>query len=253
MRRVEGKVALITGAGSGIGETTAKLFASEGAVVGLVARRENTLLRVKEEIEAEGGKAFYIVADVGTLEGCEKAVSSTVNEYGRIDILVNNAGITDQNRSTVNTTDEIWEKVIAVNQTGVFYMCRAALRYMEKQGAGVIVNVSSIAGVYGNSGAAYSASKAAVISLTKNIAIQYAGSGIRCNAVCPGRTPTAFNSPEALEHFDKGMMEITRRHYDFSLPKTEPIDQAKAILFFACDESKAVTGQYLVIDNGMCL
>lgn len=253
MGRLNGKIALVTGAGSGIGETTAKLFAREGATVVLVARREFTLQRVKKEIEAEGGKAVYAVADLKTAEGCEKAVDFTLAQFGRIDVLVNNAGIADKHRSTLNTTDEWWEEVMAINLTGVFRMCRAALKQMEKQGHGSIVNVSSIGGYYASAGAAYSSSKAAVISLTQNIAIQYAGKGIRSNVICPGPVNTELNTPEKLATFDQEMIQITGRHMDTTVPFTEQIDQANAILFFASDEAKGITGQFLVIDNGMCL
>lgn len=252
MTRLDGKIAVITGAGSGIGETTSKLFAKEGATVVLVARREETLRRVKSEIEAEGGKAVYVSADISTVSGCEKAVDFTIETFGRIDILVNNAGIADLHKSTVDTDDVLWNKVIGINLNGVFYLCRAALKHMEKQGSGNIVNVSSI-GAFGLAGAAYSSSKAAVIALSKNIAIQYAGRGIRCNATLPGPVPTALNTPEAMQHFDPEMRAITGRHLDTTLPESEQIDQANAILFFACDESKAITGQYLAIDNGWTL
>lgn len=252
MDRLDGKIAVITGAGSGIGETTSKLFAREGATVVLVARREETLRRVKSEIEAEGGTAVYVSADLSSLDGCEKAIQYTIDAFGRIDILVNNAGIADLHKPTVRTDDELWNKVVAINLNGVFYLCRAALRHMEKQGSGNIVNVSSI-GAFGLAGAAYSSTKAAVIALTKNIAIQYAGKGIRCNSTLPGPVPTALNTPEAMQHFDPEMREITGRHLDTALPESEQIDQANAILFFACDESKAITGQYLAIDNGWTL
>jgi NAD(P)-dependent dehydrogenase (short-subunit alcohol dehydrogenase family) len=251
--RLDGKIALVTGAGSGIGETTSKLFAKEGATVVLVARREPTLEQVKKAIEAEGGKAIYVAADVSTKEGCEKCVAFAIAQLGRIDILVNNAGIADKHRSTLHTTDEFWHEVLNINQTGVFRMCKETLKHMEKQGSGSIINVSSIGGYYGSAGIAYSASKAAVIGMTKNIAIQYAGKGIRCNSICPGPTPTALNTPDKMVTFDQEMIQITGRHMDTTLPATEPIDQANAILFFAGDESKGITGENLVIDNGMCL
>lgn len=253
MGRLDGKIALVTGAGSGIGETTSKLFAREGATVVLVARREYTLERVKKEIEEEGGKAVYISADLSTPDGCEKSMAFTIAQFGRIDILVNNAGIADKHRSTLNTTDEWWEEVLAINQTGVFRLCRAALLHMEKQGQGLIVNVASIGGFYGLAGAAYSASKAAVISLTKNIAIQYGGRGIRCNSISPGPVPTALNTPDKLATFDQEMMQITARHIDLSLPEAQRIDVANAILFFSNDESKGISGENLMVDNGMTL
>jgi NAD(P)-dependent dehydrogenase (short-subunit alcohol dehydrogenase family) len=253
MGRLNGKIALITGAGSGIGETTAKLFSNEGAIVVLVARREYTLQRVKQEIEAEGGKVIYVVADLSTAEGCEKAIDYTIAQFGRIDVLVNNAGIADKHRSTLNTTDEWWEEVVAINLTAVFRMCRGALKHMEKQGKGSIVNVSSIGGYRSLAGIAYSATKKAVIAITENIAIQYAGKGIRANAICPGPVPTALNTPENLATFDQEMIKITAQHIALQLPETEPIDQAYAMLYFACDESKGITGQCLVVDNGMTL
>jgi NAD(P)-dependent dehydrogenase (short-subunit alcohol dehydrogenase family) len=253
MGRLDGKVALITGSGVGIGACTAKLFAKEGATVMLCARRENTLQKVKQEIEAAGGKAAYVVADLATAEGCTKAVDETVAQFGRIDVLVNNAGIADKHRSTKNTTDEWWNYVVAINQTAVFRLCRGALVHMEKQGKGSIVNVSSIGGYRSLAGIAYSATKKAVMSITENIAIQYAGKGIRCNAICPGPTPTELNTPENLATFDQEMMQLTAYHIALQLPETENIDQAYAMLFFACGESKGVTGQIMVVDNGMTL
>ena len=140
-----------------------------------------------------------------------------------------------------------------MNLTGTFYFCREALRHMVEAQAGSIVNVSSIAGAYGNGGAAYSASKYGVIGLTRNIAIQYAGSAIRCNAVCPGPTPTALNTPEEMERFDTEFMGICARHTDLSVGVSDPLDQAEAILYLAGDAARYVTGQVLVVDRGMCL
>jgi NAD(P)-dependent dehydrogenase (short-subunit alcohol dehydrogenase family) len=253
MDRLKGKVAVITGANSGIGETTAELFAKEGAAVVLVARRQDKLKEVEERITKQGGKALTVPGDVTSPADCKNVFKQTVDTFGKVDILVNNAGIVDRHTPTIRTTDELWQNVVDVNQTGTFLFCREALQYMTKAKAGAIINVSSIAGVYGNGGAAYSASKYAVIGLTKNIAIQYAGKGIRCNAVCPGPTPTALNAPEKLEHFDKEFSEICFRHFDHGVGDSETIDQANAILFFANDESRCITGQALVIDRGMCL
>jgi len=194
-----------------------------------------------------------VPGDVTLTADCKNVFKQTVDTFGKVDILVNNAGIVDRHTPTIRTTDELWQNVVDVNQTGTFLFCREALHYMTKENAGAIINVSSIAGVYGNGGAAYSASKYAVIGLTKNIAIQYAGTGIRCNAVCPGPTPTALNAPEKLKHFDKEFSEICFRHFDRSVGDSETTDQANAILFFANDESRCITGQALVVDRGMCL
>ena len=124
---------------------------------------------------------------------------------------------------------------------------------MEPAGYGSIVNISSIGGVFGNSGIAYSASKSAVIGMTKNIAIQFAGQGIRCNAVCPGPTPTALNTPEQMATFDQEFAQKCADHMDMSVPEADVDDQANAIMFFASDLSKSVTGQVLVVDNGCTL
>ena len=253
MDRLTGKIAIVTGANSGIGEATAELFALEGATVVLVARRAEKLADVAARIEAAGGTALALPADVTRVEDCRHVCDETAERFGRIDVLVNNAGIVDQHTPTIRATDELWDTVIAVNLTGTFSFCREALRHMTLAGAGSIVNVSSIAGAYGNGGAAYSASKYGVVGLTKNIAIQYAGTAIRCNAVCPGPTPTELNTPEQMERFDTEFMGICARHTDLSVGVSDPGDQAEAILYFASDAARYVTGQVLVVDRGMCL
>ncbi|PTW59728.1 NAD(P)-dependent dehydrogenase (short-subunit alcohol dehydrogenase family) [Breoghania corrubedonensis] len=252
MARLEGKIALVTGASSGIGETTARVFAREGATVVLVARREARLVKVRDEIAAAGGKADYVVADLTGPCACDRVIDTVIERFGRIDVLVNNAGIPDKHMPTTRTTDELWNQVVAVDLTSVFRLCRAALKHMEAQSSGSIINISSI-GARGLAGAAYSSAKAGVIALTRNIAIQFAGKGIRCNATLPGPTPTELNTPEALATFDPQMPGITARHFDLSVPEATTGDQAAAILFFASDESKAITGQCLTVDHGATL
>jgi NAD(P)-dependent dehydrogenase (short-subunit alcohol dehydrogenase family) len=253
MKKLKEKVAIITGANAGIGMGTAELFAEEGAAVVLVARRERKLKEVEERITKRGGRALAIPGDVRSPADCKKVFDQTINTFGKVDILVNNAGIADRHMPAIRVTDELWEDVISTNLTGVFYFCREALKYMTKANYGVIINVSSIGGVYMNAGASYSAAKAGLIGLTKNIALQYSGSNIRCNAVCPGPTPTELNTPEQLDTFDKEFMEICARHTDLTVGESEIIDQARAILFLSNDESRYITGQALVIDRGMCL
>ena len=241
MKRLEGKVAIITGANAGIGKATAALFAREGANLVLAARRLDKLKEVEEYAAALGVKAISVSTDVSVAADCRRLVDTCVETFGRVDILVNNAGIDDKNMSITNCDEELWNKVIAVDQTSVYYMMREALRYMAPAGSGSIVNISSIGATRSNAGVSYTAAKMAVIGMTKNVAIQFAGKGIRVNAVCPGPTQTDIFDPANLATFD---------HFDGSLPRTQPEDQANAILFFASDESKAINGETLVVDYG---
>ena len=253
MGKLDNKVAIVTGSNSGIGEATAKLFAQEGATVVVTGRRQERNQKVVDEIKAAGGKAVAMQLDVTDSKQCDAVVDKTVEMFGKLDILVNNAGQADFNMSAKNTTDEFWAEQIAVNESGVFYMSRAAMRYMEPAQSGAVVNVSSIGGVYHCAGVPYSAAKAAVLAITHNMAIQYAEQGIRFNAVCPGPTKTPLFEGDFADKQDKEFARITAkviRRGDF---QAEAIDQAKAILFFASDDASAITGQYLVVDKGMCL
>lgn len=247
------KTAVITGASSGIGAETARLFAREGANVVLFARRQAALDTVAAEIAAQGGICMTVAGDVTVQEDVERLFREAQERFGSVDVLVNNAGDGDHHMTTARCTDEMWYHMIELNQTSVLRTCREALRYMERQGAGSIVNLSAIAGVYGNAGVSYSAAKAAVIGMTKNIAIQYAGRGIRCNAVCPGPTlvPRMDGREQAL--YDTDFQAVTERHMDMTIPFAHAEDQASVILFLACDDSRAVTGQAIVSDGGMCL
>ncbi|MCU6763404.1 Glucose 1-dehydrogenase B [uncultured Roseburia sp.] len=253
MGLLEGKTAVITGANSGIGKKTAIMFANEGANVVLAARRLEKLKEVEAEIVKNGGRAISVQGDVSVKEDCEKIADTAFQFFGAVDILVNNAGMADKHRPITRCSDEWWKEICQVNQDSVFYMTRAALKYMENQSLASIVNVSSIGGVFANSGIAYSATKAAVIAMTKNVAIQFAGKGIRCNAVCPGPTPTPLNTPEQLATFDKEFADLCSEHMYMQVPEASVEDQANAILYFSSDMSKAVTGQVLVVDYGCTL
>lgn len=253
MNSLQGKVAIVTGSSSGIGRATAELFAKEGANVVLTARRLNMLEQVAEVCRGYGVQALAVQADLSKAEDCVKAVEETVKAFGKIDILVNNAGIADKHRPITECTPEFWDEVIAIDQTSIFHMCKETLKHMEPAGYGSIINISSIGGVFGSAGISYSAAKSAVLGMTKNIAIQFAGKGIRCNAVCPGPTPTELNAPERLKDFSTWFADLCGAHMDLSRPEATAEDQANAILFFASDASKAVTGQYLIVDNGTTL
>lgn len=253
MKLLEGKVALITGASSGIGAVTARLFAQHGANVVIFARRKEMLEQRAAEIRALGVECLPIAGDVTDSDCCQAAVTRTVEVFGHLDILVNNAGDGDHHTTAEDCTNGFWEHMIALNQSSVLYFCRAALPHMRSQGSGSIVNLSAIAGVYGNAGVSYSAAKAAVIAMTKNIALQYTGTAIRCNAVCPG--PTLVDRMDGREDalYDKAFQSITERHMDMTIPFAKAEDQANVILFLASDLSRAVTGQAIITDNGRCL
>ena len=253
MEMLKDKVALITGGSSGIGAETARVFAKQGAKVAIFARGQAKMDRVAAELKALGADCLTIAGDVTKSEDCSAAVEQVVAVFGRIDVLVNNAGAGDFHTTTEKCSDAFWDQMIALNQSSVLYCCRAALPRMRAQGSGSIVNLSAIAGVYGNAGVSYSAAKAAVIAMTKNIALQYTGTDIRCNAVCPG--PTAVDRMDGREDalMDLDFFAITDRHMDSSIPFAAAEDQANVIAFLASDLSRCITGQAIVTDNGRCL
>lgn len=253
MDKLRNMTAIITGASSGIGRATAELFATEGANLVLAARRPGPLNDTLESIKDLRAEAVIVCGDVAKEEDCATICQIAVEHFGGIDILINDAGMADKHIPIERCTTEWWRTVCSVNQDSVFFMCRAALPYLMRSENASIVNVSSIGGLYGSSGISYSASKGAVIAITKNLAIEFAGKGIRCNTICPGPTPTSINTPEKIAEFDHDFMEICNRHIDLSLPCASTEDQARAILFFASPDSRAITGQFLTVDNGMTL
>jgi NAD(P)-dependent dehydrogenase (short-subunit alcohol dehydrogenase family) len=252
MGRLDGKVAIVTGGNSGIGLATARLFCKEGAKVVISGRRDEENKKAVSEISAQGGSIFAVRADVSKAADCRRIVEETVAKYGRIDVLVNNAGIADKHMPIDLCSEDWYDEVCKIDQYSVYYMCKYALVHMAKAGKGSIVNISSI-GSQGVAGIAYSGAKAAVNSMTKNIALQYSPTAIRCNAVAPGPTPTPLNAPEAFKHFNQEFAAACAKHIDVTLPAASAEDQAEAILFFASDASKAITGQVLYVDHGTTL
>ncbi|MBR1780517.1 MAG: SDR family oxidoreductase [Oscillospiraceae bacterium] len=250
MNRLTGKVSVITGANSGIGKRTAEIFAEEGSDLVLVARRLDKLQEVEAACAAKGVKVISVSADVSKYEDCQRVIQQTIATFGRIDVLVNNAGIADKHRPITRCDVDWWDHVIQVDQYSVFYMMKEALVHMEAAHSGSIINISSIGGTSYNSGISYSAAKTAVISMSKNVALQFAGQGIRVNVVAPGPTPTALNTPEQISTFDGEFAAQCARHFDDTVPEVSVDDQAYAILFFACDESRGCNGQVIVVDNG---
>lgn len=251
MGRLENKIAIVTGGNSGIGEAIAKLFAQEGATVVITARREKELKRVADEITAAGGQCMYIPGDVTVTEDVDRVVETTVQTYGRVDILVNDAGIGDCHKPAIKMTDEFWDRIFDVDMKGVMRYCRACLRHMVPANSGSIVNIASIGGVYSCAGAAYSSAKAGVLSLTKNLAIQYFGTGIRINSVSPGSTLTPLFDPANFADADQEMIELTaQRPHKHDPGMLDPMQQAYAVLFLASDEASGINGQDIVVDYG---
>lgn len=252
--RLENKVAVITGGNGGIGKVTAELFAREGAkvVIADVDSKEG-FQTLANSIISSGGSAIAVPCDVTKQEDVENVFRKAVEAYGKVDILINLAGIADYFRSIERTDDEMWDRFVAINQTGVFKCCREALKYFKAQGSGNIVNMSAIAGVQGNAGLPYSTTKAAIIGMTKNIAMEYAGTEIRCNALCPGAVYTGMTNPEIYEKMvDQEMFEKIYRYQapDEEIPAMDARHQADILLFLASEESWAITGQAIVADRG---
>jgi NAD(P)-dependent dehydrogenase (short-subunit alcohol dehydrogenase family) len=255
MDRVKGKVALITGAGTGVGRACMKLFAQEGAKVVGISRTQSNLDETLEQVKAAGGEGVVVAADLATSAGAEKAVAAALAAYGRIDILVNSAGVgyswlekSPGSMSAVDeTTPEKWAEVMAINLDSVFHMCRLVIPQMKKQGGGAIVNVTSISGLQGLPGAhTYTAAKGGAINLTRSIAITYCGDNIRCNCIAPGFIATPMVA-SVLNLFDDPQM--ADRLTPMKRPGT-PEEMAYACLYLGSDESTYCQGTVLVVDGG---
>jgi len=249
---LEDKVVIITGAGSGIGAAAARLLGERKANVVVSDINLDNAEKIAEEIKKNGGKAFAIKTDVTKYEEVEELISQTVSKYDRVDVIVNNAGIGGKHQlKTAEHTHEDWHNVIAVNQTGVFYCMQAALKQMTKQGHGNIVNVASLAGLKASgNNLSYSASKFAVVGMTKSAALEYGSKNIRINAVCPGYTHSALLDQLLSVRPDMG--DLLKR----MIPMKrfgEANEIAEGICFLASDNSKFMTGQTLTLDGGTSL
>tara|TARA_Y100000780_G_scaffold120292_1_gene108492 strand:+ start:359 stop:1111 length:753 start_codon:yes stop_codon:yes gene_type:complete len=245
--RLEGKVALISGGARGQGAAEAKLFAGEGAKVVFGDILDDLGKQVEAEIHEVGGEALYIHLDVTNAADWASAVEAAVSRYGRLDVLVNNAGITIR-KNVEDTTEEDWDRIMAINAKGVFLGTKQAIPAMRESGGGSIVNISSTAGLVGSpySGASYAATKGAVRLFTKATAIQYAKEGIRCNSVHPGLLETPMTQDMLADAAHRE--ERTQRIPLGRVGTAE--DVAYGVLYLASDESSFVTGSELVIDGG---
>jgi len=243
--RLEGKVALISGGARGQGAVEAKMFAQEGAKVVFGDIRDQEGQQVEAQIRELGGEATYTHLDVTREADWRSAVDMAVDRYGKLDILINNAGIAIW-KGVEDTSEEDWDRVMAVNAKGVFLGTKHAIPAMRRAGGGSIVNISSTAGLRGSPGlAAYTASKGAVRLFTKSTAIQYAGDNIRCNSVHPGGvdTPMVQEAPDDPARQDARLRTPMGR-------RAAPEEIAYGVLYLASDESSFVTGSELVIDGG---
>lgn len=249
--RVQDRVAIVTGAGSGIGEASAIRLAEEGAKVVCADINEASAQKTANEIVASGGVAHAFAIDISDSDRCNAIVADTVAKFGSVDILVNNAGV---NLPGVfhEVSDEIIDKTLSVNVKGAMYLSRAVIPHMLKSGRGSIVNMSSVNGLVSEPFlSVYSASKGAIVMLTRGIALDYAKSGIRCNAICPGWVDTPINHAHAkmLGGLD---------HVYSTISSFQPIGRpgtsreiAHLVLFLASDESSFITGSVISADGGM--
>jgi len=248
--RLEHKVAIVTGGGTGIGEAIAKIFAREGAKVAITGRRKDELGRVVRDIERKGGKASALPGSVTNEQDVQDAVAATVRTFGRLDILVNNAGNLFHVGRLHETTDQIWDETFDVFMKGTFRFIRAAIPQMLRQGGGSILNISTTAAlkaIPGFEAHAYQAAKAGVIMLTKTVAVHYAKQNIRCNCICPAGVVTpgvagVLDDPKIKASIE-GMHPLGRLG--------QPEEIAEAAVYFASDESRWTTGSILTVDGGV--
>lgn len=242
------KVVLITGAGAGIGEEAARLYAEAGAKVCLNSR-SGSADRVSEDLNAKGYDTVFIRADVSDYAQAEAMIDQVINTYGKLDILVNNAGIV-AGGNVEETSLATWEEVMRVNVTGVFYTCKCAVRYLRET-RGVIVNISSLVAVKGIADrAVYSASKGAVLSLSGAMAADYIKTGVRVNCICPGTilTPSLEQRIASADNPQQAMRDFVARQPLGRLGRPEEV--AAAILFASCDAAGFLAGSNIRIDGG---
>jgi NAD(P)-dependent dehydrogenase (short-subunit alcohol dehydrogenase family) len=250
MNRLQGRVALITGAASGIGRASARLFAEEGAAV-VVFDRAEEVHETAKMVTGAGGKAFAITGDAGEEKDVEAAVAKAIAEFGGLDIAFANAGVSGGLTQLMEQTGETWLNLLRINLVGPFLIIKHAGKHMAAKGQGSIICTASVAGLRsGAGGSPYSASKAGVISLVQTSCQQFAGTGVRINAICPGLIETGMTMPM----FDRAREKGTEQKLGQLNPLRragQPVEIAKAALFLASDDASYVNGQAIPVDGGL--
>lgn len=250
---MKNKTAVVTGGASGIGLETCKLLAEQNYNVVLSDINEEAGRAALMSVKSDGQNHSYITADVSNYEDVKSLMDKTKDIYGTIDLLVNNAGTGGKEyKKTYDLPNDQWDKIIAINQSGVFYGMKVAIGHMVAQGSGSIVNVSSLAGIKGSqTGIDYSASKFAVVGMSKSAALEYAKSGIRVNCVCPGFTETPLLT-DGLASSRKDILEKLKWAIPFKR-FAQPKEIAEAIVWLGSDKASYITGQTLIVDGGLSI
>tara|TARA_E500000305_G_C4004007_1_gene228874 strand:- start:59 stop:841 length:783 start_codon:yes stop_codon:yes gene_type:complete len=255
MGRLQDKVAIVTGAGSGIGRACMELFAREGAKVVGCSRTQSNLDETLANVTRDGGKGIVVAADLSTPEGAQKLVDATIAEYGRVDVLLNGAGVgyswekthAGSMGSVTDTTPEMWREVMAIDLDSIFYMSRLVIPHMKEQGAGSIINISSVLGVKGHPDAhAYTTAKGAIVNLTRSLCAAYALDGVRANCVCPGFIDTPMIETHTSLFDDEAVAD---RFCPMRRTGT-PNEVAYGCVYLASDESTYTNGSIILIDGG---
>ncbi|PNZ70612.1 glucose 1-dehydrogenase [Staphylococcus croceilyticus] len=248
MGKLDEKVAFITGAGSGMGKAQAVLYASEGAKVILADINEETVNQTATEIKDNGGEAFPVTIDVANKESVDNAVQQGVEVFGTIDVLSNTAGILDDYKPTLDTSEDLWDKIININLKGTYLVTNAVLPHMIEKGKGTVINIASIgAFVAGGGGAAYTAAKHGIAGYTKQLSFDYGLKGIKANAIAPGAVDTGMTH----DMFEEGSADVMEKTNSVPAGRYgQPEEIANLSLFLASDDSDFIHGSIIPIDGG---
>jgi len=251
LKSCKDRVTIVTGGGSGIGRAMAQQFVQSGATLVVVDIDQERLGEVVRENESQGARVIGIRADVTLQTDVDLVVDKTRSTFGRVDVLCNNAGITDRQRPLLETSPEVWNRVIAVNLTAPYLFCLAVVPIMISQGGGVIINTASIAGFLGGrSGFAYTASKHGIIGITRSIAVAYGDRGVRCNCISPGSVVTNISGGELGGEASSDAKALREKGLATRPPRATPGQIAPTAVFLASEDGRYINGRNIVVDGG---